>query len=141
VATVKAMATLGACALLAGCFWRSYGARLAMHTDLLLAMTRKGADLVEARRFAPENLPELHYPLERARAFAARAHRESGADPPASLEVFDALLVAYEGFCQVADDLRRPGRWGPGDPTLRQGVANVQLAGEHVRQALVAEGR
>jgi hypothetical protein len=89
---VKAIALVLTLAMLAGCFWRSYGARLGMHTDLLLAMTRKGVDLVKSDRFAPENSPELHYPLERAQAYAARARWKSGDDPPGSLRAFDSLL-------------------------------------------------
>jgi hypothetical protein len=141
VGRVKAIALLLALGMTAGCFWRSYGPRLAMHTDLLLAMTGKGVDLVEADRFTPENLPELYYPLERARAFAARAERRSGDDPPGSLRAFAALLEAYGAFCQVADDARRTRDGGAPRAALHEAAHAVRQRAAAVEQALVAEGR
>ena len=135
------MAVLVVCVLSAGCFWRSYGARMDMHTDLLLSMTHKGADLVRGHRFAPENLPELLYPLDRAREFAARAHRHGAADPPASLGAFDALLAAYAEFCRIADDLRHAGGDVPDGSRLSGAVDGVEGAAGAVRRALAAEGR
>jgi len=124
--------------LLAGCFWRSYGARLAMHADLLAAMAAKGTDLVDTDRFTPENLPELHYPLDRARAFAAEAARRSGDDPPASLRAFETLLAAYAAFCGIVDDSRRVA--GPHLP-VHEAADRVRTCATDVRRALVAEGR
>jgi hypothetical protein len=128
-------------ATVAGCFWRTYGARAAMHTDLLVAMTRKGTDLVRARRFAPENLPELYYPLERALAFAAGARRRSGEHPPESLVALEALLGRYEAFCHAVDELRRGPRTPAARRTLRDAVREVDAAATTVRRALAAEGR
>ena len=125
--------------LLAGCFWRSYGARLAMHTDLLVAMAGKGTDLVDADRFTPENLPELHYPLDRARAFAAQAVRKSGDEPPASLRAFEALLAAYAGFCDAADRARQDA--GTEHKAVHAAVASVRQRAAEVHRALAAEGR
>jgi hypothetical protein len=139
VGRVKAIALVLALAALGGCFWRSYGARLAMHTDLLLGMTRKGVDLVKTRRFTPENLPELHYPLERARAFAARARQRTGADPPGSLSAFEGLLEAYGAFCGVIDEARRDG--GAQLAALHHAAQAVRERAAAVRQALAAEGR
>src|SRR5205814_6177892 len=51
--------------LLAGCFWRTYGRLAATHVDLLVAMARKGTDLVASGRLSAESMPELTYPLER----------------------------------------------------------------------------
>lgn len=127
--------------MLAGCFWRTYGARAAMHVDLLLAMTRKGADLVKARRFTPENLPELHYPLDRARGFAAAARRRSGVDPPPSLPAFETMLDRYASFVAVVDDARQPARSRTARPALRRAAREVRDAAEAVRRALATEGR
>src|SRR4029077_7130033 len=78
---VKAIAVLAVVA--AGCcFWRSYAPRLRTHTELLVAMARKGADLVASGRLTAENMPELTYPLERAGAFARGAHSPRGTPAP-----------------------------------------------------------
>jgi hypothetical protein len=114
---------------------------MAMHTDLLIGMTRKGTDLVKTNAFIPENLPELYYPLDRARAFAASAGRRSGETPPASLVAFGALLDAYEVFCRAVDGARREPRrevWRPG---VRVAARAVRAAAPPVRQGLAAEGR
>jgi hypothetical protein len=135
------MALVGATVLAAGCFWRSYGARMAMHTDLLVAMTRKGTDLVKTVRFTPENLPELHYPLDRARAFAADAARRSGQEPPPSLQAFEKLLAAYGEFCRVVDDVRTARFEGARRQMLREAARSVRQNAAAVRGALTAEGR
>jgi hypothetical protein len=111
-----------------------------MHTDLIVAMTRKGTDLVRTHRFTPENLPELSYPLERARAYAARAERQGGANPPGSLGAFVALLAAYERFYGVVDGLR--GGWGgTSHAALRDAVREVRRRAAAVERALATEGR
>jgi len=71
--------------LLAGCFWRSYPSLATTHAELLVAMARKGSDLVSSGRFGAENMPELTYPLERADAFAHTARARAGSAPPPSL--------------------------------------------------------
>jgi len=128
-------------ATLAGCFWRTYASRAAMHTELLLAMTRKGIDLVRARRFAPENLPELYYPLDRARAFAATARRRSGEDPPPSLPALETLLARYEAFCDAVDEMRRGPRTPPLRRAMRDAAREVDAAAAAVRRALAVEAR
>jgi hypothetical protein len=125
--------------LLAGCFWRSYGARLAMHTDLLVAMAQKGTDLVDTDRFTPENLPELHYPLDRARAFAADAARRSGDDPPGSLRAFQVLLAAYGEFCDAAERARQEA--GTPHAAVHEATDRVRQRAAEVHQALASEGR
>jgi hypothetical protein len=140
-ATVKAIALAGAATLIVGCFWRSYGARIAMHTDVLVAMTRKGTDLVKTARFTPENLPELYYPLERARAFAAQAARRSGQDPPRSLRAFEDLLIVYGEFCRLVDEARRKPPGTAERPALREATRAVRRSAAVVRSALAAEGR
>ena len=125
--------------LLAGCFWRSYGARLAMHADLLVAMAQKGTDLVDTDRFTPENLPELHYPLDRARAFAADAARRSGDDPPGSLRAFQALLAAYGEFCDAADRARH--ETGTPHAAVHEATDRVRQRAAEVHEALASEGR
>jgi hypothetical protein len=135
------MALIGAVALAAGCFWRSYGARMAMHADVLLAMTRKGTDLVKTGRFTPENLPELHYPLDRARWFAADATRRSGQEPPPSLRAFEELLAAYGEFCRVVDAVRTARLDGVRRRVLREAARSVRRNAAAVHAALAAEGR
>src|SRR5205814_2235774 len=66
-ARVKAALAL---ALLAGCFWRTYGRLAATHAELLVAMARKHTDLVASGRLTAESMPELTYPPERAQAVA-----------------------------------------------------------------------
>lgn len=139
--SVKAIVLASALLALPGCFWRSYGARIAMHTSLLVSMAHKGVDLVRARAFAPENLPELHYPLERAAAYAQAARRHAGDRPPASLAAFETLLVRYATFCQVADDARRTGPTRGGRDALRRAEHDVRDAARAVRSALAREGR
>jgi hypothetical protein len=141
VGTVKVMALVGAAVLAAGCFWRSYGPRMAMHTDVLVAMTRKGTDLLKTARFTPENLPELYYPLDRARSFAADAARRSGEQPPPSLRAFEELLAAYAEFCRVADEARTVRLEGARRRTLREATRSVRRHAAAVRRALAAEGR
>src|SRR5438874_12643959 len=93
--------------LLAGCFWRSYDRLAATHADLLLAMARKGTDLVASGRLTAESMPELTYPLERAQAFVHEARARSGGAPPASLEALDALRARYRVLVDALDRVRR----------------------------------
>jgi len=97
--------------LFGACSWRSYGKATATHADLLVAMARKGADLVASGRLTAESLPELTYPLERADAFLRAAAARSTDHPPPSLRA------------------------------LAEPLATVERAGEGVRAALHAEGR
>jgi hypothetical protein len=134
------MLALAACLLTVGCFWRSYGPRMHVHADVLRSMARKGADLVRAGRFEPGSLPELLYPLDRARAFAARARARSAADPPPSLGAFDALLDAYAALCTVLDEQRRFGTAGD-EVRVATALARVEGAAAAVERALATEGR
>src|SRR5207245_5225010 len=93
--SVKAALVL---AMLAGCFWRTYGRLAATHVDVLVGMARKGVDLVANGRFTAESMPELTYPLERAQAFAETARARAAGRPPGSLLAFEALLVRYRRF-------------------------------------------
>ena len=43
----------------AGCFWRSYGARMSAHVDVLVGIARKAVDLVSSGRMTAETMPEL----------------------------------------------------------------------------------
>jgi hypothetical protein len=135
--TVKAALAL---ALLAGCFWRSYGRLAATHTDLLVAMARKGADLVAAARLTAETLPELTYPLERAQAFAHDARARSH-DPPASLVALEALIARYRDFLDTLDQTRRQQTGAPARTALAQPLAHVEQAAAAVHAALRAEDR
>src|SRR5262244_1780910 len=85
-----------ALSLFGACFWRSYGKAAATHADLLVAMARKGADLVASERLTAENMPELTYPLERAEAFARGQAGAPWSGP------FAALLAAVESAADAA---------------------------------------
>jgi hypothetical protein len=90
-----------------GCFWHRYPRLVVTHAELLADMAQKGRDLVVLGRFTAETLPELTYPLERARAFEQDALRRAGSPAPASLAPFSRLVRSYQGFVQTLDDLRR----------------------------------
>ena len=122
----------------AGCWWRSYPARMRTHTELLVAFARKGRDLVATGRFTAESLPELTYPLERANAFGAEATRRVS-PPPASLVAFETLLARYRTFVELLDDARRAKRGAAGAEELARPLADVEAAADEVRAALDRE--
>jgi hypothetical protein len=132
---VKAAAFL----LLAGCFWRSYGALATTHVDLLVAMAHKGSDLVASGRFGAENMPELTYPLERADAFAHTARSRAGSAPPASLPAFEDLLARYRSFVDALDRTRRTDRGEDARAALAAPLAAVEASAAKVHAALAAE--
>lgn len=134
---VKALALV----LVVGCFWRSYGEVAATHADLLVAMARKGGDLVSNGRFTAESMPELTYPLERAQAFARTAVQRSGGAPPASLQALDGLIARYRAFIDLLDRVRRTPPDTATRASLAAALASVAEAGEAVHAALRAEGR
>ena len=134
---VKAVLAL---ALLAGCFWRSYGQQVVTHTEVLVGIARKGADLVGGGRLTAESMPELTYPLERAVAFAEKARAQGGAAPP-SLVAFEALIARYREFVDALDRARREHEPSAARTTLATPLAAVESAGERVREALEAERR
>ena len=122
-----------------GCFWRNYGARLQMHSDLLVAFARKARDLVASGRFTAENLPELTYPLERATAFDADVRRRAP-EPPASLLAFERLLDRYRAYVDLVDRTRRDpaaDRLGPVSAALE----GVERAARDVSTALADDRR
>ena len=127
-------------ALLAGCFWRTYGRLMQTHVDVLVSMARKGVDLVASRRLAPESMPELTYPLERAEAFA-RTAGERSTEPLASLVAFRELIVRYRELIDALDRVRREASGDDARTALVGPLAGVEAAGAAVRAALHAEGR
>ena len=127
--------------LLAGCFWRSYGPQVATHTEVLLGIARKGADLVGSGRLTAESMPELTYPLERAVAFAEKARARAGTAPPASLVAFEALIARYREFVDALDRARREHEPSAARTTLAPPLGAVEAAGQRVREALDAERR
>jgi hypothetical protein len=127
-----------ALALAAGCFWRSYAGRVAVHTDVLVAIARKADDLVEADRFTAESLPELTYPLERATAFAREAHAHA-TTPPASLAAFDELLRRYAAYVEAVDRARGERRGAAAKAALAAPLTGVEDAAAAVRAALARE--
>jgi len=133
---VKALVPL---VLASGCFWHTYPRLLATHVDLLVAMARKGTDLVAAGRFAPESMPELAYPLERAEAFARTARAKAGTAPPPSLAAFEGLLERYRSFLETLDRVRRVERGAAARAALAPALADVEAAADRVRAALGAE--
>jgi hypothetical protein len=122
----------------AGCWWRSYPARMRTHTELLVAFARKGRDLVATGRFTAESLPELTYPLERANAFGAEAKRRAS-PPPASLAAYETLLARYSSFVELLDDARRAKRGAAGAADLARPLADVEAAAAEVTAALDRE--
>lgn len=127
--------------LLAGCFWRSYGAQAATHADVLVGIARKGADLVGSGRLTAESMPELTYPLERASAFAATAARRSGAERPPSLAALETLIARYREFVDALDRARRELEPRAARTALEGPLADVEAAAAAVHAALRAEGR
>ena len=122
--------------LLAGCFWRSYGRQAATHVDVLVAIARKGADLVANGRLTAESMPELTYPLERAQAFAARW---SGGAAPAWMPAFVDLLDRYRALVDALDRVRREAKGEAAGAALREPLARVDAAADRVRAALAKE--
>ena len=127
--------------LLGACSWRSYGKATATHADLLVAMARKGADLVASGRLTAESMPELTYPLERADAFLHAAAARSTDQPPASLRALQDLRARYQEFLDALDRVRREKSGDAARAALAEPLATVERAGEGVRAALHAEGR
>src|SRR5262245_3493237 len=138
-ARVKAITCL-ACVVLAGCFWRSYAARMRTHADVMVSIARKGVDLVATGRFTAESMPELTYPLERAQHFAGDARRRAGTDVPPSLVAFDALIARYRGFVDALDRTRREQRGADAAAALAEPLRSVEDAAAGVAEALRREG-
>jgi len=136
---VKARKALLLTLVLAACFWRSYPRQVATHADLLVAMAQKGADLVAAGRLTAENLPELIYPLERARAFARSVHVRAGDVVPPSLVALEELIGRYRAFVDELDRVRRTARGDAARAALVMPLDAVVGAGERVREALTRE--
>src|SRR5262245_14598239 len=126
---------------LTACFWRSYGRAAVTHTDLLIALARKGAALVVSGRFTAESMPELTYPLERAQAFVQTAHAKSGNAPPPSLTALETLLARYQHFVDTLDLTRRTTNGPAAEAALATPLHDVETAADAVHAALRAEGR
>ena len=126
---------------MAGCFWRSYGALATAHVDLLVAMARKGTDLVASGRLTAETMPELTYPLERAESFAHVARARADGRPPASLDALEALVARYREFVDALDRVRRETRGDAARALLAEPLGRVESAADAVRAALKSERR
>jgi hypothetical protein len=131
--------------LAGGCFWHRYAGRMAVHADVLVGVARKASDLLRAGRFDAENLAEVRYPYDRARAFAAEAHARLGSDPaPPSLVAFDGLLAAYDDYLERVERMRR-GEGHDGEEAsalstqLGKGLGHVESAARDVGAALEKE--
>lgn len=140
--TVKAAALiLVLAASCTGCFWRTYGRLAATHVEVLIAIARKGADLVAAGRLTAESMPELTYPLERGQALARKTAARSGDAQPPSLAVFEVLLARYRAYVDTLDRVRREVPRDAARDALAAPLAEVEVAGAAVIAALRAEGR
>ncbi len=124
---------------MSGCFWRSYPARLRVHAEVMVAIARKGVDLVGAERFTAESMPELTYPLERAVAFATSV-RDRGGEARASLLAFEALIDRYRAFVDALDRSRRERRGAAAAAALAEPLRAVEEAAAAVDEALRHEG-
>jgi hypothetical protein len=138
VKAIRTAVVLLTCVVAAsGCFWRSYPKRMRTHVEVLVGIARKASDLVAARRFTAENLPELTYPLERATAFAAEV-RGRTSTPPESLDAFETLLARYRALITEADQGRLRAQ-PAGDVPLASQLADVEAAARVVEAALDRE--
>ena len=125
----------------AGCFWRSYGARMSAHVDVLVGIARKAVDLVSSGRMTAETMPELTYPLERAQAFARTARDRSGNHPPPSLVAFEELIGHYRDLVDHVDRTRREEHGEAARERLTSDLTAVERAAEGVRATLATERR
>lgn len=126
--------------VLAGCLWRSYGRVAATHAEVLVALARKGVDLVVGGRFTAETMPELTYPLERAQAFVRTAQARSDDAPPPSLAALETLVARYRDLLDTLDRVRRDATGEPARRELAEALAAVEQAAAAVYEALLAEG-
>jgi len=110
------------------------------HAEVMVAIARKGADLVRAGRFTAESMPELTYPLERAEAFARAAHGRAGGEPPESLRAFDTLVARYRAFVDALDRSRREQGTERAEAALAEPLRAVEDAAAAVDEALRREG-
>ena len=136
---VKVLAGVVLCVAMANaCFWSRYPEQVRTHAELLVAMARKGRDLIVGGRFTAESLPELMYPLERARAYAANV-RAWRSPAPRSLDAFDALVERYRVYVDVVDRLRREPRGPEAPPALVAALADVEAGAQPLWAALDEE--
>src|SRR5262245_63707048 len=135
---VKAIICL-ACIAVAGCFWRSYAARMRTHAEVMPSIARKAVDLVATGRFTAESMPELTYPLERAQAFAREARRRAGSSVPESLIAFERLIARYNAFIDALDRTRREQRGSAAADVLAEPLRAVEEAAAAVGDALRRE--
>lgn len=126
--------------LCAGCAFRSYEGRARVHAEVLVAMARKGTDLLGSGRFTAESLPELTYPLERATAFVAEVRPHDGAASPRSLVALETLLARYRTFLDTLDRVRRDQRGAAARRSLEPALGDVETAGAAVLRALAEDG-
>jgi hypothetical protein len=104
----------------------------ATHAEVLVAIARKGVDLIAGSRLTAETMPELTYPLERAQAFAVS---ERAASPP-WLPAFETLLARYRDLIDTLDRVRRDARGEEARAVLAGRLRAVEDAGAAVRAAL-----
>jgi hypothetical protein len=109
------------------------------HTDVLESIAQKGVDLVRTGRLVAESMPELTYPLERAKAFAEREVVRRGEPLPASLVAFQDLVARYRDFVDALDQIRRERGGTEARDALAPSLEAVEAAARAVRAALAQE--
>jgi hypothetical protein len=119
-----------ACA--AGCLWRSYGAIMDVHLDVLTQTADKLNSVVESGRGpTAEGMAEYVYPAQRAREFMRQFSSYSSRR---SYQQFGVLVDRYDALVREVDAARSQGRLGP------EVVARVKDESDALR-ALAAETR
>jgi hypothetical protein len=114
----------------AGCLWRSYGAIMEVHLEVLTQTADKLCSVVESGRGpTAEGMAEYVYPAKRAREFLRQF---GGYSDRRSYQQFGVLLDRYEALVRDVDAARADRRLGP-EEALRvtgEGDALRAMAGE-----------
>jgi hypothetical protein len=94
----------------AGCLWRSYGAIMEVHLDVLTQTADKLSSVVASGRGpTAEGMAEYVYPAQRAREFMRQF---SGYSDRKSYQQFGVLVDRYEALVREVDAARAQGRLG-----------------------------
>lgn len=121
--------------VLPACLWRSYGAIMTVHLDVLTSMVAKTVDnAASGHRPTSNDVTELTYPLQRGQQFVQQfeSYRERE-----SYRQFLVLLERYEAFVQSIDAARAdPARWEALQASLPASAAALQETATQVRAAL-----
>ncbi len=121
------------------CLWSSYEEILRVHVEVLSSMVDKALAKAESgRRPTPNDITELHYPLERGRQFAHQ-YRQQAERP--SYRSFEKLLDGYERLARQIDVARVSAEdWESLRPRLPGEVSAWHTGVVQVMQNLEREG-